>query len=412
MPIPSPVPNTVQREVILAAIEATRGTAEPPDHKWYGAADVTKTTPTADRDEYTGGYDQNTPVYGPPDVSGTYAVALAYQDIPILMRVGIKDGVTGVSDAQPTPGYTYTFTPTFADDDIGSATVWTGFPGIPWRSTGVMFDEFTIRGSIDDAAAAWMLDARLRVRDKVLQLAVAELAVTSAAASTLTATGAGWTVDEHAGEFVHVVSGPGQHEVAEILSNTIDTLTIVGTWNTTPTSASTFIISEPLPAVSDRDRDTIDFEGTRLYIDDDTSTLGTRRSQGRFKSFSVTYQNNIGNKRTADDVGSFSAKIDRGTRDISAQIVMEYDYAGEDVRWIEKANRLVRIEQPNGPIIQVSPETRMLARIDLPKLRWTEARRGVAANNVLVTYQGRAYRDTTLGYPIAVVAKTDQATLP
>ncbi|RKY34579.1 MAG: hypothetical protein DRP78_06370, partial [Candidatus Omnitrophota bacterium] len=72
-----------------------------------------------------------------------------------------------------------------------------------------------------------------------------ERSVTSATASTLTATGAGWTVDAWAGYTVWVdddfTSATGS-QFRYILSNTADTLTIAGTFSSTPDSTYEFKI--------------------------------------------------------------------------------------------------------------------------------------------------------------------------
>src|SRR5262245_41459664 len=261
MPIPSPIPNTAQRKKTYAGTETTRGTAVTPTYKWYGDLVVTKRTPLADRDEHAGTYDVDyNPVYGPPEIDGTFAVPLAYQDLAIYPRYGVKGGVTGVTDGNPTPGYTYTYSPTAADDDLDSATLLHNFDGIVFESTGVLFNEFTVRANIDDAAAAWMWDSRLFLRTKDLVVAVDEMDVTSATASTLTATGTTWVVNGFAGQYVEILSGPSAGEVAKIVSNTATVLTIEGTWATNPTSGSTFEVSSEFPAgVSDRQRDTVNF---------------------------------------------------------------------------------------------------------------------------------------------------------
>lgn len=61
--------------------------------------------------------------------------------------------------------------------------------------------------------------------------------------TTLKDTTKAWTTDEFKGGYVKIVEGPGKGQYAEVLSNTADTLTIVGTWRVTPvagTSAYTF----------------------------------------------------------------------------------------------------------------------------------------------------------------------------
>jgi hypothetical protein len=58
-------------------------------------------------------------------------------------------------------------------------------------------------------------------------------AVASATATTLVHTGAGWTVDEHIGRTVSILTGAGTGQTRVIVSNTADTLTVAA-WDTIP----------------------------------------------------------------------------------------------------------------------------------------------------------------------------------
>ena len=75
-------------------------------------------------------------------------------------------------------------------------------------------------------------------------------AVTAATTTTLTDTQSAvggakaWTTNAFAGWYVHIVFGVGIGQRAPILSNTATQLTINGTWTTTPTTASRYVISK------------------------------------------------------------------------------------------------------------------------------------------------------------------------
>lgn len=58
---------------------------------------------------------------------------------------------------------------------------------------------------------------------------------------TLTQTGAGWTVNDFTGKLLHTIAGTGSGQYRHILSNTSDTLTVIGTW-TAPANLTTFEI--------------------------------------------------------------------------------------------------------------------------------------------------------------------------
>jgi hypothetical protein len=57
-------------------------------------------------------------------------------------------------------------------------------------------------------------------------------------ATTLKDTSKTWTVDQFAGGYVRTIAGTGSGQLRQIVSNTVDTLT-VATWTTTPVAAST-----------------------------------------------------------------------------------------------------------------------------------------------------------------------------
>lgn len=66
---------------------------------------------------------------------------------------------------------------------------------------------------------------------------------TSATASTITATGAGRTIDADIGYYIVIVNGTGRGQVREITDNTADTWTVDEDWETTPDATSDFIVA-------------------------------------------------------------------------------------------------------------------------------------------------------------------------
>lgn len=73
---------------------------------------------------------------------------------------------------------------------------------------------------------------------------VAPTTLTSATANTITKLAVGWVINAYAGKLVEITDGPGARQIREIASNTVDTLTLVGTstWETVPTVQSRFRI--------------------------------------------------------------------------------------------------------------------------------------------------------------------------
>jgi hypothetical protein len=83
------------------------------------------------------------------------------------------------------------------------------------------------------------------------QLLVSERVVSSASATGVTCTGAGWTVNAYVGRVVVITQGPGIGQRRTILSNTIDTLVISSgsdghQWSSLPTAASLLEVVVPV----------------------------------------------------------------------------------------------------------------------------------------------------------------------
>lgn len=417
----SPIPNSIHQRRALAGTEVTRGGAVVPEFKLYGDLQINDGTRLATDAEADGTFDDSgPPTFGPPSFDGTYALQkLSYQDLAMLPRYAVAGGVAGVGDSEATEGFLYEYSPTASVDDLDSMTVLYGIPGIIERSTGVMFDEFTISGNVGDAIDAWHWNGRLFVRDQELQLDLAEVALTAVtggagSAHVLTPAGGGLTIDALIGQYVEIMSGPGAGQVALIADNDATTITLDRDLTVDPTTASTIAVSGEFTAgISDRDRDVIRFAGSRLFIGEEGDDLDEHQIRGRFKAFSLTVANAMNPKQMAEDVDSFSPKVDRGKRLVTAQVTAEYDEFREVVRWKGRQRRGVRIDQPNGPTIDAGAGTQMAALIDLPYLMW-ESRDGyqVRNNNILVTYGGRGFVDSDLSYSYLLSSFVDLAALP
>jgi hypothetical protein len=413
--VSSPIPNVTQKRRILAGTEAVRGTAVTPEFKLYGAMQINRRTPLQDREEYAGTYDVDyTPVYGPAEIDGTYAVPLSYEDLALLPRYAVGAAPTPTSDAETVPGFTYLYEPSPSTDDIESATVLYGWDGMIWRSTMLMFPEFTIRADVDDAAAAWQWESRVFARSKALQIAVEEVALTGATSTVLTVSGAAWTIDAFIGQYVTIMSDTAgaANQVRLITDNDATTITVGVAFDPAPGVGDTIeVSSEFTSGISDRDRDVIDAKPTRLYVEDEGGTIGTTTIRG-FKAFSVTVNQNIAGKRFMEDTEDYSDKLDRGIRRVTAQFTVEFDSWREYARWEEQATRIVRIEKQNGPIIDSGAGTRKSARIDLPAMYYEVVDEQVRNNNILATFGGRGFVDPTEGYSFAILAKNALSVLP
>lgn len=407
------IPNESQLRRTQAGTHApaNRGLAVTPTFKLYGDMQVNRAQPLADYTEYDGSFDADIlPVRGAVTVDGTYAQNLTYEDFPILLRYGVKGQVAGVTDGQSTPGFTYTYAGTASRDDIDVATVEYGFPGMPFKCEMLHFPEFTISGDIDDAEAAWKWASNVWARTKDRIVGWAQTAATSATSTVITKTGMTWTVNQFAGAFIILRDGALIGQVREIASNTATTITVVTAFSAAPAATVQFEVSGGFTAgIADRTRETINAPGTKLYID--PTTIGTTQVLGKLISFSVTNQINSYGKRFMEDVSSYSTKLGRGKRRISGIVRMEFDDWQEYDRWIALDKRLVRIQQ-EGTVINVSPETKKLAQINIPNCRWDAVTMDERESNITASFAFRSFKDAVAGYAAQYVAKTALSTLP
>src|SRR5215813_5444292 len=196
-------PNERQLEKNQWGTEVILGTAVTPTFKMYGDLRLTRARPLADRNEYAGTYFKDyTAVRGAITVDGTYVQNCTYEDLPILLRYAVQGGVAGVTDGNPTPGFTYTQKPTASRKDIDFATVETGYPGMPFTARGLHFPELTISADIDNAEACWMFNARALALDKALKANALATTATGGTTTTVVKTAAGWVVNAYAGAIV------------------------------------------------------------------------------------------------------------------------------------------------------------------------------------------------------------------
>lgn len=299
---------------IQAGFEAIRGVPGTVDFKLYGNLAITRDRPIVDVPEFDGTYDGDIdPTFGPYTFGGTYSQGLTYEDFPVLMELGVKGGVAAVSDGEGVPGYLWTHEPTRSLDDLASVTIEHGYPGMVSLAEQVMMNDFTISIDADDSEAVWQFSSNLWVRTSDMR-ATTSVTATGGSTSTLVDSGAAWTVNQFAGSFVFVTSGPNAGEVIQVLSNTATTLTFVGILPNAMANTNTAVITAPFtPSISDRTRERIKGPGTRIFADSAPGgTLGTTEIEHGFISMSLTHNNALASKRYLNDVDTMSRKIGRG----------------------------------------------------------------------------------------------------
>lgn len=149
-----------------AGIESTRGTGVAATRKVYAQVSPSFERAIREFTDTSGSYAARRRLaYQRQRVSFAVTELLSYEDWAWWLQLAVKGGVTGVTDGgSPAPGYTYTFTPSLATDDLKSITLEWNHVGNAYESTQVMVNSFTIR--IDpDNEGGWMLDADLLARD-------------------------------------------------------------------------------------------------------------------------------------------------------------------------------------------------------------------------------------------------------
>lgn len=146
-----------------AGFETTRGTAVAATRKVYAVIEPSYEKSLAFFTDTSGTYSaRRRKTYGRERVSFSATDLATFEDLAWWMQLAIKGGVTGVSDANTTPGYTYTFEPSETSDDLKSMTLEFGESGNVYESDQVMCNSWTLRGDPDsDSEPAWMWEAEL-----------------------------------------------------------------------------------------------------------------------------------------------------------------------------------------------------------------------------------------------------------
>jgi hypothetical protein len=395
--------------------EAIAGTAVTPTYRVYGDLSLTATRQLAERQEFAGTlFADYTPVFGPWAIDGTLKQPLTYEDLAILPRYSLAGGGTGVSDAAPTPGYVYTRRPDPDSLNIDSATIEGGTPGMAWRAGGAIFPEFTISADIDDSEAVWKWDSPIKAvsRDYVASTTGTATAGTT---TTVTQAAAGWTINAFSGSYVRMLTGTAGNigQVREIESNTATVLTLTQALPATVAAADTFeILGNFTTGIADRTREMIAGPGTDLYMDATGGTIGTTAITGRFISFSVTYNSGLSTfKRFMENVDSFTAKPDLGTRRVTGQIRLEHDRLDQWNLFEAGTARKIRIKQ-TGSTIHAGTSTTKEATIDIYNAVFSSFSEDTRNSNITATLGFTGFVDTVEGVPWQLQAKNTLATLP
>lgn len=411
------VANDVQLERVAAVTETTPGGGGIPTFLLPGTFSLVESRPLADIDNYNGTYMQDDQVvFGPTDISGSYGQNLSFEKLALLPRYSMCQAPTPVSDGNPTPGFTYTYNHDTNRATRQSFAAQYGFEEIPFFSTGIRIPQLSISCDTDDAQASWKVNSPTLFATSKDLLGKFRGTATGATATTLTMTGAGWTLNQFQGGWIHITKGTGRDQAFEIASNTgtgppANTITIVGTFSPVPDTTSQFTLVTAMASPSASSDESINAEGTKTFIDDYGSPIGTTDDSFRVISWNADWDWPVSPKRFQGNVGGYDAKTGNGPMRMTGSLRMEFDSPKEYNRFKDRGAVSIRHRQ-TGTVISASPLTNKLAQIDIFKAVLEGPTMDARNFNRTITIPWRAYRDATENHLARLIAKTAQASLP
>jgi hypothetical protein len=413
----STIQNEVELQKVQVGTETVLGTAVTPTFKLGGNLVINRDRPLSAVATRDGTFAVASSVkFGTTSFDGQYDDQLSYEDYAIMMRYAVSTPPTATSDGQSTPGFTRPYRP--GQGLPNSASIEYGVDGLLHKATGVQFNEYTIGWDVDDTNGNWTISGPLFVKSAALGTLTSATTNASGTSTTVTVTAAGWTIDQFAGQYVAMRTGVASNigEIRRILSNSATVLTLESALPAATASGDSFEIMAAFTTLSNRTVDYIATEGTQLFIANDVAGLATASNEVKDKMIkgSVTMMNNYKNKKFTDNIGTYSAKRGRSKRVGNGVITMEFDDWKEKKIWelALPTPRAIKVQQLNGPVINVSPETRKTAKITIPKIYWDDINTADRDGNLTADYSFGIYLDTVAGYDIEFESKTALAALP
>jgi hypothetical protein len=414
----SDIQNETQLRKVQIGKETVLGTAVTPTAKLGGVLNITEDRPLVDKAARDGTFGvAKNPKFGTRTFGGTYDDELSYEDLPILLQYGVAVAPTAVDDANTVHGYTRAYRP--GQGLFSSFSAEEGVDGLLHKARGLQFGDFTVSMDIDDADGNWKFSGNLMVVNDAVTLPVFNGTATAGTTTTITQAAAGWTIDAFLGGYVKMLTGTTANigEIRQISTNSATVITVASAFPAAVTAADTFEVLPLFTALTARDVNYIQNEGTQLFIGTNVAALATASNEivDKLIKFSITFQNNLSYKKFANNIGTNSNKRGRAKRQISGVITMEFDDSVHKRQW-ELANppgQALKLQQLNGPVINVSPATTMNAVITLPKFYWDKVdSSGDRNGNMTADYAIKTFADSAAGYDIEYSVKNTLATLP
>lgn len=403
------IPNDERNLQLMAAIESLPGVpATTGFQRLNGTIDFPLgPPPLSDYSDATGTYmEDDTPSRGTRIPSGTWSAPASFERLPWWARLAIESG--GEPQTSAAPAYTYIQEPPLSVDDIDSATFMNGVLGNGFQVGGFRIGEFNLAIDVDNANGFWELSGNANAAT-VDQLAGSfEGVATAGTTTTITMTGAAWTVDEWEGAFVFLDYGTGNGPVRQIVSNSADALTVSTAFETAPSTGAKFRIAGQFPAgVTTIKEEKIPAAGTKLWILPANGTpTDLNNIRKRIISANFNLALNLDPKPFLEnEAGTTSGIYGRGALKITGSIRMEFDRYDEIKQMKALDELLIRVEKEGS---ELEPGVRKMARVEALRAVWNDHTRDSRNNNLTQTLSFRSYLETP---PIRFTTRNGLVTL-
>lgn len=406
------VANDQQLVRAYAVTEATPGAGGTPTFALLGQMTITEARGLADVPSYAGTYMQDyTADYGPTDIGGSYTQPLSFEMLATLPRYAFAAAPTPVSDAETTPGYTYTYRHDTTRRTRQTMAVLHSIEEMPEFAKGVRFPAFNVSCDTDAAGTSWQLNVPTIMATSNDLYLVKEGTATSATATTLVDSGAAFGTTAYVGGWVHITGGLGRDQAREVISHTATALT-VATWDVTPDATSTYVLTGPVPDIAVPEYELIPGPDTQTFIAPHGATIGAGHDDSdRVISWNVGFDWPVNPKRYQGSGRGYDAKTGNGSIRVAGSVRMEFDSPKEYRRFVNRGEIALRFKQ-TGSVIDSGAGTTKLAQIDVFRAALEAPAKDVRVSNLTQTINFRGLVDPTEGIIEQIVSKCELATLP
>jgi|GEM_PF-1369572 len=167
--------------------------------------------------------------------------------------------------------------------------------------------------------------------------------------------------------------------------------------------------------LTDRVREPIRSAGTKLYLDEGATALGTTQLLGELRSGSITINNNLEEKVFSEDVDEIHPDFGRGEQIVTAELVMEQKSRVRLDDYLTGVAQKIRIVQEGSVIHPVSvspalPETRKRFEIDIPVGQYQSFTDQMAGQNKTQSLGVMGYTDPANPVPVKATVVNALAT--